>query len=166
MDELAVRMGCTAELMPDAAFVISDETVWAEIEKLGDLEAVDRDGRTPLMNAACYERTALVKKLIEAGACVNTADRMGATALHTAVQQGNIALTKMLLESGADVNARDSFGNNPLQWAKHFAPSELFALLLSYGADPRMKNDYGVSAMDSFAAYPDVMSILTENKKP
>ena len=163
IDDLAVKMGCTAELMPDESYAISDEVIIAEILKLQDQEAVDRDGRTLLLNAVCYERIAVAEFLIKAGADVNRADSMGYTPLHIAVQRGNIALTEMLLKHGAAVNARDSFGNNPIMKAMHIAPAELFELLLKSGADPSAKNNYGNSAIDIFAAYPDIISLLMKH---
>lgn len=163
IDNLAVKMGCTADLMPDDAYVISDEAIIAEILKLQDQEAVDRDGRTLLLNAVCYERTAVAEYLLKAGADINRADSMGSTPLHIAVQRGNIALTEMLLRHGAAVNVRDNFGNNPIITAKHITPIELFELLLKFGADPSMKNNYGCSAIDAFAAYPEILSVLMKH---
>ena len=163
IDNLVVKMGCTSDVMPDEAYVVSDECIIAEILNLKDKESTDRDGRTLLLNAVCYERTAVAEFLIKAGVDINRADSMGFTPLHIAVQKGNIKLTKMLLKNGADINAKDNFGNNAIRSSKLTAPVDLFELLLEYGADPSMKNDYGYSAIDTFSAYPEIISVLMKH---
>lgn len=67
----------------------------------------------------------------------------------------------MLLENGADIHARDVYGNTPLLRTRPVAPKEVFEILLNHGADPKEKNDFGVSALDIFPAYPNIMEILT-----
>ena len=69
---------------------------------------------------------------------------------------------KLLLASGADVNCKNKFGNTPLWMAKPFHPKEVFDLILSFGANPKIKNDYGISALDAFAAYPEIIEILKD----
>lgn len=165
IEEIALDMGRSEKLMPDKCYVVSDDIILKKLEQVEDIEQTDRDGRTLLINAACYERKSAVEYLIKRKANVNARDNIGFTALHAAVQVGNVEIIKLLLENGADVNARNAYGNNPIMVTGHLLPKEVFKILMSYGADPNLKNDYGVSTIDTYAAYPDILSILNNHTK-
>jgi ankyrin repeat protein len=99
------------------------------IEKGADLEARDRDQRTPLQiaalsgfieNAKIY--TNIAKLLIEKGADVNARDTSQSTPLHFAAFRGNVYLAELLIKKGADINATDKNGMTPAKvadWQKH-----------------------------------------------
>lgn len=103
-----------------------------------------------------------MKYLIGRGANVNLADNNKYTPLHFAAQEGVPEIVEAVLKAGGRVNARDSFGNNPIMRCKTTADIRIFELLLKYGENPHQKNDYGVSAADSFAAYPEISAILNQ----
>ena len=99
------------------------------IEKGADLEALDRDQRTPLHIAAlsgfiedAKPYTDIAKFLIEKGAKVNARDNSQSTPLHFAAFRGNVSMTELLIKKGADVNAVDKNGMTPAMvadWQKH-----------------------------------------------
>ena len=158
IEDIALDMECTAELMPGPEYVVPDSQILAAMEEIQDLEEKDRDGRTLLSNAACYGRVEAVKYLLKRGADVHTTDECGFTALHFAVQCGNEEIVALLIEAGADVNAQNQWGNVPLSMGDGATPMRIYSLLMQHGADPTIKNDYGVS-MDEI--YP----FLTEMRK-
>lgn len=150
IEDIALDMQCTAELMPGPEDVVPDSQILAAMEEIQDLEEKDRDGRTLLSNAACYGRVKAVKYLLKRGADVNTADECGFTALHFAVQCGNEEIISLLIKAGADVNAQNQWGNSPMSMGNMATPQHIYALLLQNGADPEMKNFYGVSLSEIY----------------
>jgi hypothetical protein len=69
-----------------------------------DLEGMDENGRTPLRLAVDLQRIAVIQRLLQAGAYVNTQDFKGKTPLMSATANGNLKIMEMLIQAGADVN--------------------------------------------------------------
>jgi len=93
-------------------------------------------GTTPLMYAALYGDTALVKTLLDAGADPNVADDGNATALMWAIP--DLEKTKLLIDRGANVSARSDDGRTPLMIAAGLPAAEPVArLLIDQGAKVR-----------------------------
>ena len=90
---------------------------------------------TPLIKAAVYGRTEIVKLLLEKGADVNKHNEGGETPLHYAAQHGHVRVVEILLEHGADVSAKGTGCGTPLQWAGRNGQIKAAKLLLAYGAD-------------------------------
>lgn len=150
IEDIILDMGCTAEYMLDENDVVPDGQIISVLRKFDNLDQTDRDGRTLLMNAACYGRVEIVKYLINHGANVNAKDNAGLTALHFAVKDANKGIITLLLDAGADVNCRNNYGNSPIMMCNNLTPHNIFAVLLSYGADPMQKNNFGNNALDVF----------------
>jgi ankyrin repeat protein len=118
-----------------------------------DLNAVDDDGRTPLMHAilASDASVEMVRYLLRNGANPNIADfGQNWTVLHFAARDQKLPLVQILLDAGARVDVEDSFGNTPL-WRCVMAADPnpiLVQLLLARGSDPRKRNRYGTSPKD------------------
>lgn len=145
----------------DATYDVPDiEIINSIMLFVKDLEQVDRDGRTLLVNAACYGRKNVLEFLINKGANVNASDKMGFTAMHFAAQENHADIIRILLKNGADINARNAFGNPPIFCVRLPHAKELYKLLMENGADPNIKNNFGVSTRDTHAAYPDLLKIL------
>jgi len=85
------------------------------------VDARDRDRRTPLHNAAvgCGPKNPrVVQALLQAGADPNAADRSGWTPLHSAIfYNAPTTIVEALLDGGADPEARDSYDATPLHRA-------------------------------------------------
>lgn len=114
------------------------------------VDAVDRDGRTLLMNAASRGRHALMSGLLARGADVGARDRDGFRALHFAALEDDADAAVLLLDAGADVDARDGWGNSALWRAAmtHDADALVTRVLLDRGANPGLANDHGVTPND------------------
>lgn len=162
IDPLVLSMGCTKKLMPDPVYAVSDNEIISRLGSFAHIHEKDVDGRTLLMYAALYERTAVVQFLISLGMDIHAKDKNQYTALHFAVQGGNVDVVKVLLSAGAEVNAVDCFGNTPLMRCNNAALA-IFELLLENGANPLQANEYGVSAVDIFSSDSTVMCLLAQH---
>ncbi|KAF4665932.1 E3 ubiquitin-protein ligase mib1 [Perkinsus chesapeaki] len=87
------------------------------IDKRADVNFKDRDGRTPLHEAARYGHTALVELLLESSADINTLDgwvvvttNAGESALFQAVCARKHDAVALLVSKGAIMNSTDSAG--------------------------------------------------------
>ena len=70
------------------------------------VNAVGKDGNTPLHLASLGGHTEIVKALIQAGADVNAVDVYGKTALYYASCYGHAAIVKILVEAKDDTASR------------------------------------------------------------
>jgi ankyrin repeat protein len=106
---------------------------------------VDRDGRTPLHQAAFENDVLLVTRLLEEGADPDIGDKRGFRPLHMACQQWSVEAAEVLLNAGANVDATNVFGNTPLHVAvvNSQGRGELIHLLRALGADPLHANKSG-----------------------
>ena len=109
-----------------------------------NLEAVDRDGFTPLLYSINYPK--IVSLLLEAGANVHETINgpLLETALHHACYDSDsVDCVEPLLAAGADVDARDGCEETPLMWALKGAPRgapRALPLLLRAGAEIPTEN--------------------------
>ena len=107
------------------------------IESGADVNATDRHGSTPLINAAASGALDLAALLLANGAQVDAATKDGQTALMIAAGKGHREITALLLEAGADPNARTRRKLNnvyPLYGAVRSGDPELLKMLLDAGA--------------------------------
>ena len=82
----------------------------------------------------------MVRRLIDAGADVNTVDHHDRTPLHNAVRLHDLPTVRILLLNGADVHARDLWGMTPLRAAVfqvHWSAVdvEIIRVLIASGSD-------------------------------
>lgn len=101
-----------------------------------DVNAVNKNGTTPLMFACRQGKIEVVKILLDAGAKVNWATPQGQTALLDGVldgvQENRTDIVKLLLAHGANVEAKNKLGDSAMQIAK--GNPELIDLLKQAGA--------------------------------
>ncbi|KAL3461849.1 ankyrin repeat-containing domain protein [Aspergillus heterothallicus] len=74
-------------------------------------------GAKPLLLAATYGHTEVVRLLLESGADISASTERGQTALHLACGTGYVEVVNLLLKDGANVNAIDKSGCTPLHYA-------------------------------------------------
>jgi ankyrin repeat protein len=126
----------------------TDEAVLNRIDE-GAMELVDSYSRTPLIHAAIWGRTSLVKRILGMGGVVDHLDVLRMTALHYAVQEMHIEVVEILLAAGADPNIVDVHGNSPLWRAvMQSRDPSICLLLLQHGALCDGKNAVGRSPRD------------------
>lgn len=75
------------------------------------------DSWTPLHIALHFERSEIVKLLLEKNPVLNAGSVTGATPLHIAAKSGHLEFVTLLLNAGADANLTDKYGNLPLHHA-------------------------------------------------
>ena len=76
--------------------------------------------RPPLIIAAHYGRTMMVKELLRRGADPNIRTKNGDTALHRAAHMGRLEICIMLLRAGADPSLVDNKEKRPVNLIGHF----------------------------------------------
>lgn len=118
-------------------------------------------GLTPLHWAAYLGRLNIARKLIDAGAIVDSRGVGGGkTPLHYATQGQDYKMVQLLINKGADVNAGDNMGFTPL----HNSSSSFYVKrLVSAGADVNARNNEQSTPLH-IAVYQDhlprVMALL------
>jgi ankyrin repeat protein len=70
-------------------------------------------GSTPLISAATFGKTAIVKALIDANADLSIKNNEGATALHTAAFFCRVEIVQLLIDAKADKTIENNFGATP-----------------------------------------------------
>jgi ankyrin repeat protein len=86
-----------------------------------------------------------VRKLLGAGADVNTVDKDGTTALMHSVLESDVKMMKLLIDNGADVNAQNALGSTALMYAAtNLAKTRI---LLDAGADVKVRSKRSATAM-------------------
>src|SRR4051794_10102448 len=85
----------------------------------------------PVIAAATKKEWEIVRKLIEAGAPVESADDTGLTPLMVAAKQGNLEMLRMLLDKQARLDFMDFDGRTAIHYAMSAGRLEVVELLLS-----------------------------------
>lgn len=130
---------------------IANKSSLAEVDALlrsvADVNAVYRDGSTPLHRAARSASPDVVRLLIDRGAHVNAVDRAGATPLHRAAQSASVDVMCLLIAKGARVNATDKDGVTPLYTVVDEERPEAVRALLERGADANIGDGDGITPL-------------------
>lgn len=119
-----------------------------------ELNKLNENGETPLIDAVRSHKDVLVTKLISAGADVNiVASSTGQTALSAAASMGHIGHVKQLIDAGANTNQPEGqSGMSPLMLAAQLGNKDIVKLLIDAGADVNAKQfingqDIGYNAL-------------------
>ncbi|XP_038133002.1 histone-lysine N-methyltransferase EHMT2 [Cyprinodon tularosa] len=129
------------------------EVCYMLIQAGAQVDAKDKDLRTPLLEAVINNHVDVARYLIQNGACVYHVEEDGYTGLHHAAKLGNLEIVNMLLETGqVDVNAQDNGGWTPIIWAAEHKHVEVIKSLLNRGADVSIK-DKELNVCLHWAAY-------------
>jgi len=103
-------------------------------------------GSPDLLTAIRNGDHAQVRKLIDAGADVNTVDKDGTTALMHSVLECDTRMMKLLIDKGANVNAKNTQDSTALMYAAtNLAKTRV---LLDAGADVKVKGKRGATPMN------------------
>ncbi|KAI2638093.1 hypothetical protein GGS21DRAFT_455281 [Xylaria nigripes] len=109
-----------------------ESIVKLQFEKGVDIECKDKDGCTPLMQAAYNGHEQVVKLLLEKGADIESKDNICWTPLMQATYNGHEQVVKLLLEKGADIKSKDKYGQTPLMLAKDSGKEEIVDILVEW----------------------------------
>ncbi|CAG5887278.1 unnamed protein product [Menidia menidia] len=135
------------------------EVCYMLVQAGAQVDAKDKDLRTPLLEAIINNHIEVARYLIQNGACVYHVEEDGYTGLHHAAKLGNLEIVNMLLETGqVDVNAQDSGGWTPIIWAAEHKHVEVIKSLLNRGADVSI-NDKELNVCLHWAAYAGSVDI-------
>jgi ankyrin repeat protein len=126
---------------------------------VGDISAVDEEGRTALHHACCFynrmgkdEIAASLAVLLDHGAAIDQLSRNGQSALYFAVDSSKISAVLVLLGRGANVALVDTYGQTALHKARSV---EMVTALLAKGAPVNATDSEGKTALHCRAAYGD-----------
>ncbi|XP_053718857.1 histone-lysine N-methyltransferase EHMT2 isoform X1 [Synchiropus splendidus] len=129
------------------------ELCYILIQAGAQVDAQDKDTRTPLLEAIINNHAEVSRYLVQNGATVYHVEEEGYTGLHHASKQGNLEIVSMLLETGqVDVNAQDSGGWTPIIWAAEHKHVKVIEALLNRGANVTI-NDKELNVCLHWAAY-------------
>ena len=113
------------------------EEVKEGIDKKANLDArTKRDKMTPLMVAARYNTSDVVKALVDAGADVNAQDSVENTALRYAITYNTAETVAILVDGGADANVVGKLGVTPSIVVSMRGTPEMGRILINAAADP------------------------------
>lgn len=167
LSQAEAALGCEDEIATRDLIMIVIALVLAG----ADLQAVDPDGRTPLIRATKGEMGyGLVCLMLEYGACANAVDNNGNTALHYAamqnnlVEMGNTETIKTLVACGADLSIQNRRGRTALYEAVMWEHMEQTCQLIEYGSDLEIPDNQGWTPLYAavFQGHARMTKILCE----
>ena len=103
------------------------------VQKGSNINAKDKEGITPLMDALAMRQTKVAAHLLRHHELeVNMRDLKGKTALHWSCRTGIVYCTRLLLDKGADCNAKDFSNVTPFQEAVAIRHSDVAEALIRW----------------------------------
>jgi ankyrin repeat protein len=131
--------------LTDAAFICDVERVRDLLRRGANPDALNDEGRPPLVSAILGGSLPLLDLLLDAGTDIEARDPHGWTPLHFAAQEVLPEMATRLIAKGADINAQDEEGNTPLARAIFFARGRrtIVDLLRRHGAKDDLANHAG-----------------------
>ena len=85
--------------------------------------------QTALFPAARYNRTDVIRLLLQKGADVNKRDRFGDTPVHYAAMDNSTEAIAMLIEHGASINITNNRGDKPIDTARRYGKEAAVRML-------------------------------------
>ncbi|CAM9984453.1 unnamed protein product, partial [Ectocarpus fasciculatus] len=107
-------------------------------------------GSTPLMVAALWGHSHIMKILLKKGASVSMVDDEGLTALHCCAEEGHSEVVRALVKAGANPDNRMPDGVTPLYIAAERGQLNLIRELLRGNADPSLNRVH----MEGYTSVP------------
>ncbi len=152
----------TYDDVEEALIRADSPTVIALIKRGVEVNTVDRNGDTLLVQAVRRDLPELFDYLLQRRARLNMRNRNGETALSIAAYTGKLTYVQRLVGAGADVNF---YGWSPLAYAAYNGHAEIASYLIKHGADVNAKTENGSTAL-FFAArfgHSEIVDLLLRN---
>gem|GEM_PF-1007857 len=131
----------TADRLGVLAALGQDETVAAELLRLGAVPASAKGEPTLLHQAAQAGALRSLETLIHLGAVTKSKTSAGDTPLHLAARNGRTAIVERLIAAKAPLNADNAMKDTPLHLAAGGCHAEACRLLVEAGASVHASND-------------------------
>ena len=155
----AAELGVSVEVLPDISIheaagstgrTSNIEAIKQYLAIGKDVDARDKQDKTPLQHAAFHGHKEIVELLIAKGADINAKDYEGNTTLHWAVKGRKNEMVEQMVEllilNGADVNAKSRSGDTPLDPAIKWKRTEIADFLRKHGAKSGAEDSIHVAA--------------------
>lgn len=110
-------------------------------------EVKNKNGETPLIQAAIFDADEVLSWLLKMGADVNAKDNFDETALMKAADRGHMLIVRELIKAKADPNAKNKRGVTALMKAADYGDSNIVELLLNNGANINDIDNFGDTAI-------------------
>ena len=124
----------------------STETIQKIVDHGAHVNAVNKDGATPLLLACSAAHEGAVRLLLKVKADTNIADGDGDTTLHAATYCSEETL-QAVIDYGAHVNAVNKRGRTSLLLSCFYRQMDSVKVLLEAGADPTIADEEGFSCL-------------------
>jgi ankyrin repeat protein len=151
----------------EEALVRSDtDAVIALINRGMEVNTVDRQGNTLLIQSIQRDLPELFDYLMQRRARINIRNRNGETALSIAAYLGRASYVRRLVDAGAEVNF---FGWPPLVYAAYNGHTEIVDYLIGRGAEIDAKTENGSTALffaSRFGHIETVKALLKHRADP
>ncbi len=119
-----------------------NEIILVLVEKSAEIDAIDPQGKTPLVYACAFNRIETATCLLEDGADPIKPDNLGQLPLHWGIE--TLELTELLLDRTPDgINARNELGWTPLHCAAGRSKRAVIEFLVANGADLHARDNTG-----------------------
>ena len=123
---------------------LSDEDI--EIVKIlapliDNPNAPDKNGDTPIIQAAFHGNTVIIKILVPLTDNPNAPNNWGSTPIHFAALDGNTEIVKILAPLTDNPNAPNQFKMTPIEWAARDGHTEIVKILTPLTATPNAPNN-------------------------
>ena len=112
-----------------AALLGEKDVVEYLVSKGADVNAVDDQGRTSLIEAVNGYKTDIIEYLIANGANINAVDHKGCKALMRAAYIGYTTVVNLLLDNGADKYVKDNNANMAIHYVRKECLADLKDIL-------------------------------------
>ncbi len=138
------------------------------ISENADINAIAKDGSSPIFVAATMGDEEFFLSLVERKANLKQVMNNGSNLLITAVAGENPNIVRYLLSRGFDINSQNDKGYTPLHIAFGKLNTYLIKILMQEGADATIKNKEGVSGYDLAKKWKlnlDILKKIDINRK-
>jgi len=144
------------------------ETLKILLKEQPNLEQIDQQGRTPLIQAIINGNAAIVKLLVDHKVQVEQGSEKGFTPLRLAAKLGYSEVVEVLLQAKAKIDDQDTMGYSALILAALENKMDVCKILIQNGANTSLKDENGMTALMHaiIAGAPEGIETLIEHTDP